>query len=169
MGQSVHIVPLAALLLAGCASSQTLERTIVLPSERQASVYETYQYAPAVRVGDTVWVSGIPAGPGDTYEEKARNAFKRLGEVLTAAGATFDDVVEITTFHAPAPDTGTFAAEFARLLAIHREFFQHGYPAWTAVGTTALLAPGAPFEMRAVAVVGAGKKTRVEKVYEPKR
>lgn len=38
-----------------------------------------------------------------------------------------------------------------------------GIPAWTAVGTTALLAEGAPVEMRVVAVVGAGANAPVER------
>jgi enamine deaminase RidA (YjgF/YER057c/UK114 family) len=167
-----HFAPLSLLfcvLLAACVSPHQVSRTIVLPSERHAKIYEEYQFAPAVRVGDTVFVSGIPAGPGANYEEKARNAFKRLGEILAASGASFDDVVEITTFHAQVTNTETFEAEFARLLAVHREFFKNGYPAWTAVGTTALLAPDAPFEMRAVAVIGAGKRTRIERTYERPR
>jgi len=134
--------------------------TIVLPSASAAKAYETYRYAPAVRVGDTVYVSGIPASEGGTYEEKARGAFRSLAEVLAASGASLDDVVELTTFHTAAKDTETFNAEFARLVQVHAEFFQHGYPAWTAVGTTALLS-GAPFELRAVAVIGSGARTRV--------
>jgi enamine deaminase RidA (YjgF/YER057c/UK114 family) len=121
-----------------------------------------FGYAPVLRVGDTVIVSGIPAsGPGTTYEEKVRWMYERAGELLEEAGATFADVVELTTFHAQPADSAAFRAEFERYMPIHREFFGEHRPAWTAVGTTALLSPTAPVEMRVVAVVGSGASRRV--------
>jgi enamine deaminase RidA (YjgF/YER057c/UK114 family) len=110
-----------------------------------------------------VIVSGIPAARGDTYEAKVRNMFERLKRTLAAAGADLTDVIELTTFHANARDTETFQKEFAEFSRIHHEYFPSGYPAWTAVGTTALLAPGAALEMRVVAVIGAGKRTEVKR------
>jgi hypothetical protein len=64
-------------------------------------------------------------------------------------------------------DTETFRKEFAELQRIHHEYFPSGYPAWTAVGTTALLAPGAVLEMRVVAIAGAGKNTEVKRAAAP--
>jgi enamine deaminase RidA (YjgF/YER057c/UK114 family) len=160
----MRILPPALLTaaLAGCAAIAP-SKTIVIPP-RQDAAYDDWHYAPAVRVGDTVIVSGIPAGPGDDYDARIRAMFKRLDATLKAAGATLADVVEITTFHREPKDTPAFQAEFKRFLSIHDEFFPTGYPAWTAVGTTALLADGAPVEMRAVAVVGAGKRLVVQRV-----
>lgn len=155
------VVPiLAALLAAGCAAAPS--KTIVIPANFDRA-YDVYHYAPAVRVGDTVIVSGIPAGPGADYEAQIRAMFVRLKSTLEAAGATLDDVVEIETFHVGAKDTATFTAEFERFAPIHKEFFPHGHPAWTAVGTTALLVEGAPVEMRVVAVVGAGKNLKIQR------
>lgn len=154
-----------ALALAGCAAAPErapVAKTIVIPA-RSDRAYDEYHYAPAVRVGDTVIVSGIPAGPGDTYEAKVTAMFERLKRTLEAAGATLADVVEIDTFHAEVKDTPSFEAEFAKFLAVHKVYFPEGYPAWTAVGTTALLAAGAPVEMRVVAVVGAGRNVRIER------
>jgi enamine deaminase RidA (YjgF/YER057c/UK114 family) len=150
----------AAAALSACATAPG--RTIVIPAGRDVA-YDRYHYAPAVRVGDTVIVSGIPAGLGDTYEAKVTAMFEELERVLAAAGASLADVVEITTFHADVTDTASFEAEFVRFQAIHERFFRDGYPAWTAVGTTALLDERAPVEMRAVAVVGAGRRTRIER------
>jgi len=137
-------------------------KVIVIPPGADRA-YDDYHYAPAVRVGDTVIVSGIPAAGADSYEGKVRNMFERTRRVLAEAGAVMEDVVDITTFHAEARDTAGFREEFARFLAIHREYFTEGYPAWTAVGTSALLAEGAVVEMRVVAVVGAGKKITVQR------
>ena len=84
-----------------------------------------------------------------------------MKELLTAVGATIDDVVELTTFHAGPKDSAAFHAEFERYMPVHREFFGEHRPAWTAVGTTALLSPTAVVEMRVVAVAGSGRSTRV--------
>ena len=124
--------------------------------------YHGYHYSPVVRVGDMVIVSGIPAGRGDSYEAKVRAMFEALRAHLATAGATLADVVELTSYHVGATDSAAFGAEFARFAPIHHEFFPDHYPAWTAVGTTALLQPGAPVELRAVAIIGSGKSPRAD-------
>lgn len=123
--------------------------------------YHEWHYSPVVKVGDLVIVSGIPSGPGETYEAQIRAMFERLKKELASAGATLADVVEINTFHANARDTDSFRAEFAKFAPIHHEYFPANYPAWTAVGTSALLARGAAVEMRVVAMIGSGKSPKV--------
>ncbi|HYD78846.1 MAG TPA: Rid family hydrolase [Paucimonas sp.] len=151
----------AFALLAGCAApippAPAVGKTVVIPPGREVE-YQRYRYAPAVRVGDTVILSGIPAYKGDGYAAKVRNMFDEVKRTLEHAGATLDDVVEITTFHAGAGDTAAFQQEFREFLKIHAEYFKQDYPAWTAVGKTTLLADGAPVEMRVVAVIGSGKR-----------
>ena len=56
-------------------------------------VYEKLQFSQAVRVGDTVWVSGQvgmdeTGMAGDGIEEQARLAFQNLQRVLEAAGSS---------------------------------------------------------------------------------
>jgi enamine deaminase RidA (YjgF/YER057c/UK114 family) len=77
---------------------------------------------------------------------------ERLKRTLASAGAKLEDVVELLSFHATARDSEGFQKEFAVFQKVHHEYFPSGYPAWTAVGTTALLTPGAVVEMRVVAV-----------------
>lgn len=161
---------LLPLLASGCVvvadntsdSGDSPRKTIIIPAG-QGQAYDDYHYAPAVRVGDTVIVSGIPAGGTGSYEDQVRHMFDRARKVLEAAGANLSDVVEINTFHAQPKDSAAFNAEFERFLKVHREYFPSGYPAWTAVGTTALLAPGAVLEMRLVAVIGAGRSERIKR------
>lgn len=124
--------------------------------------YHRWHYSPVVKVGDRVIVSGIPAGGPGTYEEKVRRMFQALERHLAEAGATLADVVELTSFHAGATDSDTFNAEFARFAPVHHEFFPDHYPAWSAVGTTALLQKDAPVELRAVAIIGSGKAPRAD-------
>src|SRR5687768_983460 len=108
--------------------------------------YHNWHYTPVVVVGDTIIVSGIPAAVGDTYEAKVRWMFEQLKAHLESAGASLADVVELTSFHVQPKTSAEFQAEFARFAPIHHEYFPNYYPAWTAVGTTALLAQGAPVE-----------------------
>ena len=71
------------------------------------NTYNRFHYAPAVRAGDTLYLSGIVATlQGEENEnnpEDLEAAFDRcfdaLEKVLKEAGADFSHVVEMTTFH----------------------------------------------------------------------
>lgn len=141
-------------------------KTIIVPDKSERA-YTEYHYAPAIRVGDMVIVSGIPAGGPGTYAEQVRRMFVRAKATLEASGATMDDVIELQSFHVNARTTADFQKEFAEFLEVHKEFFKEGYPAWTAIGNAVLLAQGAVVEVRFVAVIGAGKKMKVERVAAP--
>ena len=157
------ILTLAMALSAHSHAAETSapSREHLAPKGMEAA-YHNWHYTPVLKVGDTVIVSGIPASRGESYEEKIRHMFEALRDHLATAGATMADVVELTSFHTGPTDAASFQAEFARLAPIHKAYFPDHYPAWSAVGTTALLAPGAVLEMRAVAVIGSGKNPRAE-------
>jgi enamine deaminase RidA (YjgF/YER057c/UK114 family) len=135
-------------------------RVVYLPNAIEASAHDDWHYAPVVRAGDLVVLSGIPAGRGANDEEKVRNMFARAERLLAAAGATFDDVVEITTFHT-APTHDEFERAFAAVSRVHATVFRPPYPAWTAIGNATLLNKDAVLEMRVMAVVGSGRGARV--------
>jgi enamine deaminase RidA (YjgF/YER057c/UK114 family) len=159
---------LFAALLVLLSTTASAGNTTEMPTRehfapgRSAQSYHTWHYTPAIKVGEMVIISGIPAAPGDTYEARVRTMFERAREQLEAAGARLADVVEITTFHTQPTDSAGFAKELERFSPIHHEYFPDHYPAWTAVGTTALLAPGAPVEMRLVAVIGSGVRPKAD-------
>jgi enamine deaminase RidA (YjgF/YER057c/UK114 family) len=153
-----------ALLAGGMAFAQEpAAKTIIVP-ERSERAYTQFHYAPAIRVGDRVIVSGIPAGGKGTYREQVRRMFERARDLLKAAGAGMDDVIELQSFHVNAKTSEEFQKEFAEFLEVHKEFFPENYPAWTAIGNAVLLASGAVVEMRFEAVIGAGKKARVDRI-----
>ncbi len=159
---ALFVAFLAILCLAVTATAKAADdvsRTIHVPPGWEGA-YD-FGYAPVVRVGNLVIVSGVPAGSQGTYEEKIRRMYEQAVALLAEAGAKVEDVIELTTFHRDAKDTPGFSAEFDRYMPIHREFFRDHRPAWTAVGTTALLSPTAPVEMRVMAVVGSGAASRV--------
>lgn len=160
---NLRILAAAALILgvAGCATAPTGKTVYVLSGKEDW--YDKYHFAPALRTGDTVILSGIAAGGDGTYEDKVRRMFDRMKAELAMAGLTPADVVEITTFHTQPKDTAAFDEEWDRFLKVHAEYFPAGnYPAWTAIGGIVLLAPGAVVEMRVVAIAGAGKSMKVE-------
>ncbi len=160
----IRTAAFAAALVTGALAARAgdVPKTVIVPAGTERS-YDNWHYAPAVRVGDTVWASGIPASGAPTYEGRIRRMFERTKAVLKDAGADMADVVELTTFHRDAKDTEAFRKEFEEFLKVHKEFFPENYPAWTAVGTTSLLAPDAPVEMKVVAVIGAGKNAKVQR------
>ena len=153
---------LASVAAIPMAFAEQASRTVVIPAGRDAA-YDKYHYAPAIRVGDMVIVSGIPGDQGATYEEKIHHLFEELKTTLQAAGAQMDDVVEIDTYHSAVRNTAEFDAEFKEFSSVYNDYFPKGYPAWTAVGTTALLNPDAPVEMRAVAIIGSGRNPQVSR------
>ena len=108
-------------------------------------------YTDAVRVGDLLFVSGVVpvdgegrlVGEGDV-EEQARQVFRLMGEVLTAAGSSFQDVAKVTVFL-------TDVADRAVINPVRQEVFGAALPASTLVEISRLAVPGARIEVECVA------------------
>lgn len=110
-------------------------------------------YSQAVRVGDTVYLSGqIPLVPGTTQLESGdmraqiARVFDNLAAVARAAGGSLVDVVKLNVFL-------TDLAHFPLVNDVMARYFRPPYPARAAVGVAAL-PRGAAVEMDAVLVVG---------------
>src|SRR5260370_17374317 len=76
--------------------------TIVPPSFKAAS--ETYQYAPAVRIGDQILISGIVGVDAEgrlppDFRSQTENIFTTLEAILSEVGATLDDVASLNSYH----------------------------------------------------------------------
>ncbi|UHQ23312.1 hypothetical protein LVB77_00945 [Lysobacter sp. 5GHs7-4] len=125
------------------------------------SSYHDIHYTPVLRIGDRVIVSGIPSRAGPDEEANIRWAFQQLEAHLKRAGASLEDVIELNSFHV-AQNHEEFRRVVEPVLKVHREFFKDHYPAWTAVGTTALFSKGASMEIRAEAVIGSGRRARAD-------
>jgi len=138
---------------------------IAITSPREQELYDKWNFAPARRAGDYVYVSGVvvwkePGTPRtpETFKMAARAAFRTLQARLQALGANFGDVVMMNTFHDwSAPEfKGDRVAQFAAFLAVKREFMSAPHPAWTAVGTSALIRDGGVVEVQMIAYAPAG-------------
>lgn len=109
-----------------------------------------FNYAQAVRVGDTLYVSGS-TGRGATMEEQVRNAYDKLRRTLARFGADFDDVVKETVF-----TTDIEALKNAK--AVRREFYGEHTPASSWIGIDRLFVPGLMIEVEIIAVLDEKKE-----------
>ena len=129
------------------------DRDPIIPAGMEA-VYDNIRYAPAVRVGNTVYVSGQIGRDENMLlvEEKEAQfvqTFENLRKVLEAAGASFDDVVDVTSFHTDMRDLPLY-------MKVRDRYFTRNFPAWTAIGAAQLCGqPGYFLEVKAVAVLPA--------------
>ena len=108
-------------------------REPVFPANRHA-LYEEHGYSAAIRSGDLLFVSGHVGSRSDGTPEtdfgaQVQLAFDNLQATLSAAGCTFDDVIDVTTFHTD-PENQFSTIMEAKKLAFPRP----PYPNWTAVG-----------------------------------
>ena len=128
------------------------KRDAIFPAGRQA-LYEVNRYSAAIRSGDLLFVSGQvgsreDGSPEPEFKKQVQLAFANLGEVLRAAGCTFDDIVDVTTFHTDP------ASQFGVIMSTKDKVFsQKPYPNWTAVGVNWLA--GFDFEIKIVARIPA--------------
>ena len=127
------------------------DRQAIIPKGMEA-VYENIHYAPAVRVGKTIYVSG-QIGRDENMklvegrEAQIVQAFENLKKVLAAGGATMDDIVDLTSFHDDMRDLSLF-------MQVKDRYLTRDFPAWTAIGAAKLCgAPGYIIEIKAVAVL----------------
>lgn len=128
------------------------QRKAIFPADRHA-LYDEHGYSAAIKSGDLLFVSGQvgsrPDGtPEPDFEQQVRLAFQNLKATLAAAGCTFDDIIDVTSFHTD-PEN-----QFGTILAVKQEIFDtRPYPNWTAIGVNWLA--GFDFEIKVVARVPA--------------
>lgn len=125
-----------------------LEKQIIQTPDAPAAIGT---YSQAVRVGDTVYLSGqIGLEPTtmqmvDGVDAQIHRVFQNLRAVATAAGGSLDDLVKLNVYLVD-------LANFARVNEIMANYFRQPYPARAAVGVAAL-PRGALVEMDGVLVV----------------
>jgi len=124
------------------------QRDAIFPADRHA-LYDLHKYSAAIRSGDLLFVSGQvgslqDGSPEPVFEDQVRLAFANLQAVLAAAGASLDDVVDVTSFHTD-PE-----AQLETVLAVRDELIgAPPYPNWTAIGVNWLA--GFDFEIKVIA------------------
>ncbi len=129
-------------------------RKLVVP-EGMENIYATYHYAPGILVGDTLYISG-QVGRDENLnvvegaEAQFAQAFENVGKVLSAAGARFDDVVELETWFADS------MADLKTFMAVKDRYFTNAYPTWTGFAVKGFSMPGILVEIKCTAILGLG-------------
>lgn len=126
------------------------DREIIIPATMQPIV-ERAGYAPAVRVGDTLYCAGQVGRTPDMAvihdpEQQFIAAWDNLRAVLSAGGCTFGDVVDMTTYHVG------MSQHMALFREVKNRVFPQGLCAWTCLGVSELAHPGLLVEIKCVAV-----------------
>ncbi len=110
-------------------------RAVIATEEAPAAIGP---YSQAIKVGNTVWISGqIPLDPktmvvvaGDTAAQ-TEQVFKNLAAIAKAAGGSLNDVVKINI-------SLTDLAEFSNVNEVMARYFDAPYPARACVQVAAL-------------------------------
>ncbi len=115
------------------------------------NIYEKFHYSPGVKIGNMLYIAG-QVGRDENLQVIERKeaqfiqAFENVKKVLTAAGATFADVVEMITYHTDMRDLQLF-------IQVKDRYFTNQYPTWTGIGTPALAMPGLLVEIKCTAIL----------------
>ena len=130
-------------------------RTLKVNPDRVHPPVGTYSHAVRVETGEATWIyisgqvaldtDGNLVAPND-LRGQSEQVFENLQAILEANGATWDDVVKITTFVTTMQDLDGMREVRARYLPKEP-------PASTAVQISALVLPDAVIEIEAVAVI----------------
>ena len=150
MNRSIHV--LAAVMLAAAATAASAASPPAIEFLNSGKVTPTtLPFSEAVRVGDTLYLSGqvgikpgtLELAPGGIQAE-ARQALDNIRTTLETHGYALRDVVKCTVMLAD-------IAEWATFNEVYKTFFSPPYPARSALGTNGL-AIGARVEVECIAV-----------------
>ena len=143
------LVGLLAVRISAVAKMASITRQIISTAKAPAAIGP---YSQAVRVGDTIYLSGSLGLVPETMElaegieAQAHQSLKNIGEVLKAAGVGYGNVVKTTVLLASIDD-------FAKVNDIYKQYFTSNFPARAAY-QVAVLPKHALVEIEAVAVAG---------------
>lgn len=144
-------------------------REVIIPQGMEI-LYEKYHYCPGIKVGNTLYISGQVGRDENLQvveetEAQFVQAFENVKKVLLAAGASFDDVVEMITYHVTGanivaskepsvsePQQLTIP-HLPLFIKVKDRYFTNKFPTWTGVGVTGLSTPGLIIEIKCTAIL----------------
>ncbi|MBD2198784.1 MULTISPECIES: RidA family protein [Calothrix] len=145
-------------------------REVIIPKGMEI-LYEKYHYCPGIKVNNTLYISGQVGRDENLQvvegvEAQFVQTFENVKKVLTAAGATFDDVVEMITYHVTGVNLGNLQVQSADasqqqftiphlplFMQVKDRYFTNNFPTWTGFGISALSTPGLIVEIKCTAVL----------------
>jgi enamine deaminase RidA (YjgF/YER057c/UK114 family) len=140
------------------ASARRDPAQVLMPANADdRAIHEKWGFSQAVIHGDTVYLSGVVVGlsPGETDPATAyERAFGSIAAILGRAGSSWDDVLEMTTYHTDLP------AQIEGFRTVKDRYVKPPYPAWTAIDVDRLAPEGGLTEIKIVAKVTPSKTAR---------
>jgi len=139
---------LLALSPAAFAGARQDAQVIMATDPAELKFQQDWGYASAVVSGDTVTLSGVVAGvrPGETdLRVGYTRAFERIGSILRNAGVSWDDVIDITTFHTD------LTTQMPAIVAVKNQYIKPPFPTWTAIQVSRLIPDNGITEIKIVA------------------
>ncbi|WP_019505208.1 RidA family protein [Pleurocapsa sp. PCC 7319] len=144
-------------------------REVIIPQGMEI-LYEKYHYCPGIKVGSTLYISGQVGRDENLQvveetEAQFVQAFENVKKVLLAAGASFDDVVEMITYHVTganivaSPESSVSEPQHLTIphlplfIKVKDRYFTNKFPTWTGVGVTGLSTPGLIVEIKCTAIL----------------
>ncbi len=126
------------------------DATDVIVPKGMEVYYDRMHFAPAVRDGDRLFCAGqLGIGPdgkiSDDPDKQFAQAFDNVRAVLEEAGASFENVVEMTSYHVG------LLEHMGPFMQVKDRYVREPYPAWTAIGISELAMAGALVEIRVIA------------------
>jgi enamine deaminase RidA (YjgF/YER057c/UK114 family) len=146
--KTVSFALAAALLSAPALAGSRQQATVLMSKDPQGRAFqEDWGYADAVVSGDTIYLSGVVAGQreGETLEAAYTRAFERIGKILARAGASWDDVIEMTSFHTD------LQSQMPAIVAVKKRYMRPPAIAWTAIEISRLIPDRGITEIKIVA------------------
>ncbi|MBW4614832.1 MAG: RidA family protein [Desmonostoc vinosum HA7617-LM4] len=133
-------------------------------------LFEKFHYCPGIKVGNTLYVSGQVGRDENLQivngiEAQFVQAFENVNQVLQAGGATFNDVVEMITYHVTGVGLGEFQTAVAAgqpphiipflplFMQVKDRYFIDNFPTWTGIGVTGLSTSGLIVEIKCTAFI----------------
>jgi enamine deaminase RidA (YjgF/YER057c/UK114 family) len=113
-----------------------MEKRMIVP-ERLRRLHDNWHYSPGLLVGDTLYISGAigidPEGHiPRNQESQFELCFENMRAVLEAVGATFDNLVDLKTYHIELQHSIALFAE------VKDRYINDPFPTWTAIGVREL-------------------------------
>jgi enamine deaminase RidA (YjgF/YER057c/UK114 family) len=138
-------------------------REVIIPKGMEI-LYERYHYCPGIKIGNTLYIAGQVGRDENMQvvtepEAQFVQTFENIKKVLDAAGATFDHVVEMVTYHVTSAEFTAagqqpFTIPYLPLfMQVKDRYFTNLYPTWTGVGIATLSTPGLIVEIKCTAVL----------------
>ncbi len=149
MNRGILLAASGLLLTTSAAAGTRQNATTIMPDDPQMLKFnEDWGYSDAIVVGDTVYLSGyvvnLRRGETDLQAAYAR-AFDGMGKLLGRAGVTWDDVVDVTSYHTD------LTTQMPAITAVKSRYIKPPFPAWTAIEVARLIPDRGITEIKLIA------------------